>query len=116
MLKINLGIRESIAEAKNVKTDGDKAEISLVDWLNSFRLNKKLEIGFATNDFFTMTLTSSTTIKDMGNFIKNVRKELDDCEDEIRKLFDGTTIRTDFGHSQDSPFNKAFDEVWGCNE
>ena len=116
LLKISLGIRESIAEAKNEESEGEETEISLVDWLNSFRLNVKLEVGFAANDFFTMTLTSSTTIKDMDNFIRNVRKELDKCEEEIRKLFDGTTVRTDIGHSQDSPFSKAFDEVWGCNE
>lgn len=116
LLKISLGIRESIDEAKNEECEGGETEVSLVDWLNSFRLNEKLEVGFAVNDFFTMTLTSSTTIKDMDNFIKNVRKELDNCEDEIRKLFDGTTIRTDIGHGQDSPFHKAFDEVWGCNE
>ena len=43
LLKISLGIRESKDEAKNEETEGDETEISLVDWLNSFRLNEKLE-------------------------------------------------------------------------
>ena len=109
LMEIIDGIRESIRETGNEETEGETMEISLVGWLNSFRLHEKLEVGFAENDFHTMTL-SSTTIKDMDSFIKNVHRELSDCEEDIRKQYD-TMLSTAIDLNP-----KAFDEVWGCNE
>jgi len=131
LLEIHHQIKDSIEEARNQSVGGNMVT-NLADWLDIFRLNEKLEVGFAESDFHTMKLRSES-IKDMDNFIRNVVRELNDCEKDIRKHFDGCVedkVISHFSHlasPRDSllglalwgkgndRFDEAFDEVWGCN-
>merc|ERR1712037_1083190 len=52
----------------------------------------------------------------MEDFTKHVREKIFDCEKRIGKHFDGVHSLDVKGNTQESPFNKAFADMWGCDE
>lgn len=118
--KIMFSVRESINKARKKNVTSCAAEISLVDWLNTFRSEEKT-VGFAASDFSTMTLTSSTSvIKDVEEFTKYVEKKINECERRMKDHFEQVNSldnhKTTVLMNHKSPFDKAFDAMWGCDE
>jgi len=109
-------IKGSIDKARGSDVETQGTEISLADWLESFCSEEK-KVGYAASDFSTMTLTSSTKkIKDIQNFITYVRGELSASEKRIRNHFNEVTSHNANSNNKEGSFNKAFNEMWGCEE